>query len=73
MLCALLAPITSPDKVVCAGMNYKDHCLEQGAPIPEEPIFFSKFPSSIIGPFDDIPYPDLTKVTKYFSYVVNTR
>jgi len=61
LLCALLAPITSPDKVVCAGMNYKDHCLEQGAPIPEEPIFFSKFPSSIIGPFDDIPYPDLTK------------
>jgi len=60
-MCALLAPITSPDKVVCAGMNYKDHCIEQGVPIPEEPIFFTKFPSSIIGPFDDIQYPDITK------------
>jgi len=58
----LLAPITSPDKVACVGMNYKDHCEEIGAPIPTEPIFFSKFPSSIIGPEDDIPYPDITEV-----------
>jgi len=57
----LLAPITSPDKVACVGMNYKDHCEEIGAPIPTEPIFFSKFPSSIIGPEDDIPYPDITE------------
>jgi len=60
-LCKILAPITSPDKVVCAGMNYRDHCIEQGVPVPEEPIFFSKFPSSIIGPFDDIPYPDVSQ------------
>ena len=53
----LLAPITSPDKVACIGMNYKDHCEEQGAPIPLEPLVFCKFPSCIIGPFDDIPYP----------------
>ncbi|XP_032794648.1 fumarylacetoacetate hydrolase domain-containing protein 2 [Daphnia magna] len=53
----LLAPITSPDKVACIGMNYKDHCQEQGAPIPLEPLVFSKFPSCIIGPFDNIPYP----------------
>lgn len=58
----LLAPVTSPDKVACVGMNYKDHCEEQGAPIPVEPLFFSKFPSCIIGPFDSIPYPDLTTV-----------
>ena len=53
----ILAPITSPDKVACIGMNYKDHCQEQGAPIPLEPLVFCKFPSCIIGPFDNIPYP----------------
>ncbi|KAL7981249.1 hypothetical protein Chor_002145 [Crotalus horridus] len=40
---ALLAPITSPDKVICVGMNYVDHCLEQNVKIPKEPIIFSKF------------------------------
>ncbi|XP_021333903.1 fumarylacetoacetate hydrolase domain-containing protein 2A isoform X3 [Danio rerio] len=54
----LLSPVTNPEKVVCVGMNYKDHCLEQNAPIPKEPIIFSKFPCSITGPNDDIILPD---------------
>lgn len=58
----LLAPITQPDKVVCVGMNYRDTCEELGAPIPLEPLIFSKFSSCIIGPFDGIPYPDLSAV-----------
>uniref|UniRef100_A0AAV2MNP8 Fumarylacetoacetase-like C-terminal domain-containing protein n=1 Tax=Knipowitschia caucasica TaxID=637954 RepID=A0AAV2MNP8_KNICA len=53
----LLSPVTSPEKVVCVGMNYRDHCLEQNAPIPKEPIVFSKFPSAITGPYDDIILP----------------
>ncbi|XP_036383477.1 fumarylacetoacetate hydrolase domain-containing protein 2A [Megalops cyprinoides] len=57
----LLPPVTDPEKVVCVGMNYRDHCLEQNAPIPEEPIIFSKFPSAITGPFDDITLPDESK------------
>jgi len=36
-------------QVICVGLNYKDHCAEQNAPLPEEPLFFSKFPSSIVG------------------------
>ncbi|KAF4070466.1 hypothetical protein AMELA_G00285750 [Ameiurus melas] len=54
----LLAPVTGPDKVVCVGMNYRDHCLEQNAPIPTEPIIFSKFPSAITGPYDEIHLPN---------------
>ncbi|XP_050972757.1 fumarylacetoacetate hydrolase domain-containing protein 2A isoform X1 [Labeo rohita] len=54
----LLSPVTGPEKVVCVGMNYKDHCLEQNAPIPKEPIIFSKFPSTITGPYDDIILPE---------------
>ncbi|KAJ8396922.1 hypothetical protein AAFF_G00012450 [Aldrovandia affinis] len=57
----LLPPVTAPEKVVCVGMNYRDHCLEQNAPIPKEPIIFSKFPSAITGPYDDIILPDESK------------
>lgn len=53
----LLSPVVAPEKVVCVGMNYRDHCLEQNAPIPKEPIVFSKFPSAITGPYDDILLP----------------
>ncbi|XP_027685480.2 fumarylacetoacetate hydrolase domain-containing protein 2 [Chelonia mydas] len=53
----LLAPITNPGKVICVGLNYADHCREQNVNIPEEPIIFSKFPSSITGPYDDIIHP----------------
>lgn len=58
----LLSPILAPEKVVCVGMNYKDHCLEQNAPIPNEPIIFSKFPSAITGPYDDIVLPPESQV-----------
>ncbi|XP_048474729.1 fumarylacetoacetate hydrolase domain-containing protein 2A isoform X2 [Rhincodon typus] len=54
----LLSPITNPDKVVCIGMNYMDHCLEQNIAVPKEPVIFSKFGSSIIGPYSDIIHPE---------------
>ncbi|XP_075063470.1 oxaloacetate tautomerase fahd2, mitochondrial isoform X2 [Mixophyes fleayi] len=54
---SLLAPITNPEKIICVGMNYVDHCLEQNVPVPKEPIIFSKFPSSIVGPYDSIILP----------------
>eukprot|EP00057_Strongylocentrotus_purpuratus_P001505 XP_001199448.2 PREDICTED: fumarylacetoacetate hydrolase domain-containing protein 2 [Strongylocentrotus purpuratus] len=57
----LLSPITNPQKVLCIGMNYRDHCTEQNYPIPTEPVIFSKFASAIIGPNDDVAYPELTE------------
>ncbi|NXI41910.1 FAHD2 protein, partial [Galbula dea] len=54
----LLAPIGDPQKVICVGLNYRDHCLEQDLEVPTEPIIFSKFPSAIVGPFDDIVHPE---------------
>lgn len=53
----LLAPIVDPEKVICVGLNYRDHCLEQDVKVPKEPLIFSKFPSAIVGPFDDIVHP----------------
>lgn len=52
-----LAPVTRPDKVICVGMNYADHCKEQNVRVPKEPIIFSKFSSSIVGPYDEIILP----------------
>ncbi|NWH23509.1 FAHD2 protein, partial [Grus americana] len=59
----LLAPVGDPEKVICVGLNYRDHCLEQDVKIPKEPIIFSKFPSAIIGPFDDIVHPEESSVS----------
>jgi len=62
----LAAPIPNPSKVVAIGQNYIDHCREQNAPIPERPIIFAKFPTSVIGCGDAITWhPDLTKEVDY--------
>lgn len=50
-------PIPQPSKIICAGLNYYDHCREQNVPIPEQPIFFAKFPSSLIGHAEAISWP----------------
>ncbi|KAG1666547.1 Fumarylacetoacetate hydrolase domain-containing protein 2 [Nymphon striatum] len=57
----ITAPITKPDKVLCVGMNYKDHCEEQNVPLPVVPIIFNKFPSCIVGPTENIPVPEITE------------
>ncbi len=46
----LQAPIYDPQKLICVGLNYVDHCTEQNVPVPEEPVIFSKFPSTITEP-----------------------
>ncbi|XP_055598199.1 fumarylacetoacetate hydrolase domain-containing protein 2-like [Uranotaenia lowii] len=50
----LLAPVTNPQKILCVGLNYRGHCEEQNKPIPKEPMFFSKYASTIVGPFDGV-------------------
>merc|ERR1719499_2363285 len=49
-----LSPIYGPEKIICIGMNYIDHCTEQNFPVPTEPIIFNKFPNTIIGPDEGI-------------------
>lgn len=45
----LLPPIPQPPKILCVGLNYTDHAAETGAKIPSIPIFFIRFPTSIVG------------------------
>ena len=52
----LEAPIRAPSKIIAIGVNYIDHCREQGIDPPLEPLVFSKFPSTIIGPQDTITW-----------------
>jgi len=52
----LLPPVT-PSKIVCVGLNYKDHAAEQNKPLPEEPLLFLKPTSSVIGPGAPIHMP----------------
>lgn len=51
------APVARPGKVVCIGLNYRDHAAETGADIPAEPIVFMKDPSTVVGPDDTVLVP----------------
>jgi len=51
------APMNRPGKIVCIGLNYRNHALEAGQPIPDEPIIFMKAPNTLVGPTDDVRIP----------------
>ncbi len=57
-----MLPIERPGKIVCVGLNYRDHAEEQGAPLPEAPLLFAKWPNTLIGPGEPIVIPPI--VTK---------
>lgn len=51
------ACIARPWKVMCIGLNYSDHARESGMTPPDEPVLFSKFSNTVIGPYDDVKIP----------------
>ena len=53
----LLAPIARPPKIICVGLNYRDHAAESGMAIPEAPTIFAKFSTAVIGPRQPIVLP----------------
>ena len=60
----IVAPV-SPTKIIAVGLNYIDHAKELNLPLPEEPLIFLKPPSSIIGPYETIYYPQQAKRVDY--------
>ncbi|UCD94094.1 MAG: fumarylacetoacetate hydrolase family protein [Candidatus Zixiibacteriota bacterium] len=62
----LLAPV-EPSKIVCIGLNYKEHVKESQSAdkAPDEPVLFMKPPSSLIGPGDRIVYPEMAERVDY--------
>jgi 2-keto-4-pentenoate hydratase/2-oxohepta-3-ene-1,7-dioic acid hydratase in catechol pathway len=59
------APVAQPTKVVCVGLNYRDHAEETSAVAPTEPILFMKDPSTVIGPDDEVLVPRLSVKTDW--------
>jgi 2,4-didehydro-3-deoxy-L-rhamnonate hydrolase len=60
-----MIPIERPGKIVCVGLNYRDHAEEQGAELPKEPLLFAKFATSLIGPGEPIVIPSIVKQADY--------
>ena len=56
-------PITRPSKIICIGLNYRDHAAETKTEVPKEPVVFFKSTTSLVGPNDDLIRPrNSTKV-----------
>jgi 2-keto-4-pentenoate hydratase/2-oxohepta-3-ene-1,7-dioic acid hydratase in catechol pathway len=58
-------PIERPSKIVCVGLNYRDHAEEQGTALPERPILFAKWPNALSGPGDPIIIPAVSSKVDY--------
>jgi 2-keto-4-pentenoate hydratase/2-oxohepta-3-ene-1,7-dioic acid hydratase in catechol pathway len=58
-------PVTDPQKIICLGLNYRDHATEAGLQEPSEPIFFAKWANSLIGPTATIVPPATTNKVDY--------
>jgi len=62
----LLAPVPEPEKIVCLGLNYRDHAAEAGQDIPAAPMWFAKFANSLVGSGEDVVLP--TAHAEYVDY-----
>lgn len=72
----LLAPVPRPGKFLAIGLNYADHLAETGAKAPEFPVFFTKQPTCVIGPGEQIEIPVVSDMVDYegeLGVVIGTR
>ncbi len=70
----LLAPIPRPRKLICVGLNYRDHAMESGMELPKIPTIFNKFATSVIGPGAPIVLPRNSQKPDYeaeFAFVIS--
>lgn len=59
------APVPRPGKLICIGLNYRDHAKEANLPVPERPVIFSKFSSAVIGPGEPVVLPATSQKVDY--------
>ena len=60
-----LAPVPRPGKLICIGLNYRDHAAESNMPIPERPVVFSKFATAVIAPGEPVVLPTISSQVDY--------
>ena len=58
-------PIDRPGKIICVGLNYRDHAEEQGVDLPTAPLLFAKWNNTLIGPGEPIMIPPIVTKTDY--------
>lgn len=61
----LCPPVTDPEKIICIGQNYIDHCREQNVEPPTKPIIFSKFNTALNGPYNVVKVPTVSDKIDY--------
>lgn len=61
----LVAPVPRPGKLICIGLNYRDHAIESNMPIPERPVVFSKFSTAVIAPGEPVRLPTASTQVDY--------
>src|SRR5438874_673140 len=66
----LLPPVPDPAKILCIGLNYRDHAIEGGKAIPAEPVLFGKFPNALIAHGDPIRLPKVANKVDYEAELV---
>ena len=59
------APVPRPGKLICIGLNYRDHAAESNMPIPKEPVVFSKFSTAVIAPGEPVVLPPTSTQVDY--------
>src|ERR1051325_5412135 len=64
------APVVDPRKIVCVGLNYKDHAAESGSPVPKEPVLFNKFATALIGYGESIVLPSVSQEVDFEAELV---
>ncbi len=62
---SLMAPVPRPPKLICVGLNYRDHAIESNMEMPKVPTIFNKFPNIVIGPGAPIVLPKLSQKPDY--------
>jgi len=62
---ALQATIPNPSKIICIGLNYRDHAAETHQSVPEVPVIFAKYANTLIGPAEPILLPRVTQRVDY--------
>jgi 2,4-diketo-3-deoxy-L-fuconate hydrolase len=60
-----MLPIERPGKIICVGLNYRDHAEEQGVELPNAPLFFAKYTTALIGSGEPIVIPPLVTECDY--------
>ena len=66
----LLPPVPDPGKILCIGLNYRDHAIEGGKAIPAEPVVFGKFPNTLIAAGEPIKLPKVAQKVDYEAELV---